>query len=75
MTSSKESFFYNATIKPPTAVIQSLKCNFTFTDDILDTNLVTVCSNVLRIYTIRDSAITFKLNSQFNDKIVECVAI
>jgi hypothetical protein len=72
---TKDSFFYNATIKHPTAVTQSLKCNFTYTDDTLDTNLVTVCSNLLKIYTLRDQAITFKLNSQFNDKIVECIAI
>jgi len=72
---NKDSYFYNATIKHATAVTQSLRCNFTYTDDTLDTNLVTVCSNLLKIYTLRDQAITFKINSQFNDKIVECVAI
>ncbi len=69
------SFFYNATIKHPTALARSFKCTFTSTNDVADTNLITVCSNTISVYTLRDHSIELKTNSQFNDKIVECIAV
>lgn len=69
------SFFYNATIKPPTALAKSFRCNFTVTGDVPDINLVTVCSSTVNVYTLHDHSIELKANSQFNDKIVECIAI
>ena len=67
--------FYNASVKPATAVIKSFSCNFSTTNDEPDTNLVTVCSNQLNVYSLEATSIDLKVNSQFNDKIVECIPI
>jgi len=71
----QNSYFYNATIKYPTAITKSFKCHFTSKGDKKDTNLITICSNTLNIYTLEENTIELKLNSQFNDKIVECIPI
>ena len=71
----QNSFFYNATIKHPTAITKSFKCHFTSTEEKVEENLVTICSNTINIYTLEERSIELKLNSQFNDKIVECIPI
>lgn len=70
-----DTFFYNATVKPPTAILKSFTCHFTSTLDKLDTNLVTICGNTLNVFTLEHNTIDLKINSQFNDKIVECISI
>ena len=71
----KDSYFYNASIKPATAITKSLLCHFTTTNGKIDTNLVTVCSNTLNIYSLEEHSVELKLNSQFNDKIIDCIAV
>ena len=41
----------------------------------LETNLVTFCSNVLKVYAIEDSSINLRLSSQFNDKILDVIRV
>ena len=36
---------------------------------------MTVCSNTINVYTLEDYSIEPKVNSHFNDKIVECIPI
>ena len=75
LVSNQDSYFYNASIKPATAITKSLLCHFTTTNDKVDTNLVTICSNTLNIYSLEQHSIELKLNSQFNDKIIDCIAV
>ena len=70
-----DTFFYNATVKPPSAILKSFTCHFTMTQEKLDTNLVTVQGNTLNVYTLEQHTIDMKINSQFNDKIVECIPV
>ena len=70
-----DTFFYNATVKPPSAILKSFTCHFTMTQEKLDTNLVTVQGNMLNVYTLEQHTIDMKINSQFNDKIVECIPV
>lgn len=76
LQTKQDTFFYNATIKHPTAITKSFTCHFTKNDEgKVETNLVTICSNTLNVYTLEEHTIELKLNSQFNDKIVECIPI
>ena len=41
----------------------------------LENNLVTFCSNVLKVYAIDDASINLRLSSQFNDKILDVIRV
>ena len=41
----------------------------------LENNLVTFCSNVLKIYALEDSSINLRLSTQFNDKILDVIKV
>lgn len=72
----RESYFYNATVKQPTAIPNCFTCHFTQSESgAPETNLVTVCSNTLSVFTLEEHEIKFRTNSQFNDKIVECIPV
>ena len=75
IVSNQDSYFYNASIKPATALLKTLLCRFTTTNGRLDQNLITVCSNIINIYSLEQNSIELKINSPFNDKIIDCVAV
>lgn len=41
----------------------------------LDVNLITSCSNVLKVYTINDKTIDLRVTSTFNDRIIDVIRI
>lgn len=41
----------------------------------LDTNLVTSCSNVLKVYTIGEKGIDLRVTTTFNDRIVDIIRV
>jgi len=41
----------------------------------LESNLITICSNVLKIYTIMENTLEMRLNNAFNDKIIDVIKI
>ena len=41
----------------------------------LETNLVTFCSNVLKVYTLGESSIDLRLSTSFNDKILDVIRV
>ena len=75
LVSNQDRYFYNASIKPATAITKSLLCRFTTTNGKIDQNLVTVCSNNINIYSLEQHSIEIKTNSTFHDKILDCIAV
>jgi hypothetical protein len=41
----------------------------------LQTNLITFCSNVLKVYTLGESCIELRVSTQFNDKILDIIKV
>ena len=75
-------FFYNATIKQPSAVTKAIKAKFTCSIadqpgamSSLDTNLITICSNVLKVYTLTNNSMDLRMSQSFNDKIIDVLAV
>lgn len=52
IVSNQDSYFYNASIKPATALLKTFLCRFTTTNGKLDQNVITVCSNIINIYSL-----------------------
>ena len=67
-------------MKQPTAITKSIKARFTTINsevavDQIETNLVTSCSNVLKVYTITEKSIDLRQTLTFNDRIIELIRI
>ena len=41
----------------------------------LETNMITFCSNVLKVYTLGESSIDLRLSTSLNDKILDIVKV
>ena len=41
----------------------------------IESNLVTFCSNVLKVYALEESSINLRLTTQFNDKILDVIKV
>lgn len=41
----------------------------------IENNLVTFCSNVLKVYALEESSINLRLSTQFNDKILDVIKV
>jgi len=41
----------------------------------LDVNLITSCSNVLKVYTISDKSINLRVTTTFNDRIIDIIRV
>jgi hypothetical protein len=42
---------------------------------ILDVNLITSCSNILKVYIVNDRSITLRVTSTFNDRIIDIIRV
>ena len=41
----------------------------------LDTNLITSCSNVLKVYVLNDKGMVMRTNKTFNDRVIDIIRI
>jgi len=41
----------------------------------LDTNLITSCSNVLKVYALTERSIDLRVTSTFNDRIIDIIRV
>lgn len=59
----------NSTSQKPAALNEDLN------QGKIETNMVTFCSNILKVYAIEESSINLRLSTQFNDKILDVIKV
>lgn len=67
-------------MKQPTAITKSIKARFTTITteaavEHVETNLVTSCSNVLKVYTLTEKSIDLRQTLTFNDRIIDLIRV